>query len=278
MGSHPQHIINSSLLTTADIVVGVFGTRIGTATPDYISGSVEEIKRHVAGGKLVMLYFSTVPVDPTTLDPKQWAALQSFKEDCRSSGLYAEYGSHEQLRTDFGHHLSLELNKAKYLWLKAPMLVEVAESDLKLGPDEIRILIAAATDATGQIMTGTISEGFYVQTNGENFVEATHRSEAVWRGVLKRLSDAGYIEQVSSDIYELSDKGYLRADKERRLLPFEVMLSLNGIANSPMLVVHAKRPIKVKQLDFLTSSEAQVSTMKLDEEAQSDINIKLDHQ
>jgi hypothetical protein len=45
MGDHPQAILNERLLLDADIVVGIFGTRIGTATPEFISGSVEEIKR-----------------------------------------------------------------------------------------------------------------------------------------------------------------------------------------------------------------------------------------
>lgn len=40
MGSHPQSIINERLLTDADIVVGIFGIRIGSATREYISGSV----------------------------------------------------------------------------------------------------------------------------------------------------------------------------------------------------------------------------------------------
>jgi len=44
MGAPPQNILNERLVLDADIVVGIFGTRIGTATADFISGSVEEIK------------------------------------------------------------------------------------------------------------------------------------------------------------------------------------------------------------------------------------------
>jgi hypothetical protein len=116
LGAHPQTILNERLLLDADIVVGIFGTRIGTATTEFISGSVEEIKRHVSAGKLAMLYFSHVPVDPNSIDQKQWAALQAFKEECKAGGLYAEYASHEELRTEFGHHLTIELNRPQYLW------------------------------------------------------------------------------------------------------------------------------------------------------------------
>jgi hypothetical protein len=51
MGSSPQTIINRQILDDADIVIGIFGTRIGTPTEKHVSGTVEEIKEHVAAGK-----------------------------------------------------------------------------------------------------------------------------------------------------------------------------------------------------------------------------------
>jgi hypothetical protein len=57
-------IINRQLLDEADIVVGIFGTRVGTRTEKYVSGTVEEIKRHVAAGKTAKVYFSDIPVSP----------------------------------------------------------------------------------------------------------------------------------------------------------------------------------------------------------------------
>ncbi len=137
MGTHPQSILNEHLLLDADIVVGIFGSRIGTATADFVSGSVEEIKRHVAAGKLAMLYFSHVPpVDPNSIDPKQWAALQAFKEECRAGGLFAEYSSHEQLRREFAQHLTIELNRPKYRWLTKPeAAAESKEPELSDGGD-----------------------------------------------------------------------------------------------------------------------------------------------
>jgi len=145
MGAPAQSLLNEDLLLDADIVVGIFGTRIGTATADFISGSVEEIKRHVAAGKLAMLYFSHVPGDPHTIDPKQWAALQTFKEECRTGGLYAEYSSHEQLRTDFGQHLAIALNRPQYLWLtKTNAKVHLEEPDLE--QNERRLILETADD------------------------------------------------------------------------------------------------------------------------------------
>ena len=78
----PQAIINRQLLEDADIVIGIFGTKIGTPTEQYISGTVEEIKRHVARGRTAKLYFSDVPVSPSQVNEKQLALLRSFKEKC----------------------------------------------------------------------------------------------------------------------------------------------------------------------------------------------------
>src|SRR6185295_10136580 len=62
MGERPQAIINKQVLKNADLLVGVFWTRLGTATGEYPSGTVEEIEEHIASEKPAMLYFSSVPV------------------------------------------------------------------------------------------------------------------------------------------------------------------------------------------------------------------------
>jgi hypothetical protein len=263
MGAHPQTILNERLLLDADIVVGIFGTRIGTATKDFISGSVEEIKKHVAAGRLAMLYFSHVPVDPNLIDHEQWASLQAFKEECKTGGLYAEYASHDQLRTDFGQHLAIELNRPKYLWLTKPDAI-VEPRDPELSDDEKRLLMAAASDANGQVLTGVyLGAGFYVQANGENFVEDSPRSAAAWKRVLRRLGDLGYLDQVNEEIYELTEEGFSRADRETASAPLELSLSFEGTPDNQTLSVESSRTIILKQLDFLTSSEAYITSAKL---------------
>lgn len=276
MGAHPQHILNDHLLLDADIVVGIFGTRIGTATEEYISGSVEEIKKHVAAGKLAMLYFSHVPVNPNSIDQTQWAALQAFKEECRTGGLYAEYTSHVQLRADFGHHLAIELNKPKYLWLTKPNAT-VEALDPELSPDELRLLLATAADRNGQVLTTTDMGGYHVQSNDQTFVEDTPRSAAIWKRVVKRLEDLGYLDQVSEEVYELTEAGFVRADKEIAIVPLEATVSFVGPPDKQMLFVKANKPVTLKQVDFLTSSEAQITSMELSEEPSTESMIPLEY-
>jgi hypothetical protein len=280
MGAHPQTILNERLLRDADIVVGVFGTRVGTATPDYISGSVEEIKRHVAAGKLAMLYFSHVPVDPSSIDQTQWAALQQFKEECKAGGLYSEYATHEEFRAGFGQHLAIELNKPQYLWLIRPD-EHVAPRDPELGDNEKSLLIAAASDQNGYVMTGSAmgGGGFFVQANNTNFVDGSPRSEASWKHVLKRLAAAGYLEETSQGLYNVTDEGFARADKEIAAVPLEVSLSFVGAPDKQMLSVVANRSIIPEKLDFLMASEVYITSMDLDETtAGSTIVIPLDPQ
>jgi hypothetical protein len=278
MGAHPQAILNENLLLDADIVVGVFGTRVGTATPDYLSGSVEEIKRHVAAGKLAMLYFSHVPVDPSSIDQTQWAALQQFKEECKTGGLYAEYATHEEFRAGFGQHLAIELNKPQYLWLIRPN-APVEPHDPDLGDSEKRLLIAAASDRNGQVLTGRTVGGFSVQANNTSFTDGSPRSEATWKRVLKRLSRAGYLEETTHGFYNVTGDGFARADKEIAAVPLEISLSLTGAPDKQMLSVSANKSITPEKLDFLMAPEVYITSMDLDQAMTgSTIEIPLDPQ
>jgi hypothetical protein len=114
----PAHtVINQQLLDDADIVIGIFGPRTGTPTKDWISGTVEEIKKHVAAGKTAKVYFSEVRVAPKNVDQNQYAPVQKFQEELDGSGLSATYQNMQQFRDDFEHHLALEMNHPRYRWL-----------------------------------------------------------------------------------------------------------------------------------------------------------------
>jgi hypothetical protein len=117
----PAHtVISRQLLDDADIVIGIFGTPTGTPTEEYISGTVEEIKKHVAAGKTAKVYFSEVPSAQKRVDQNQYALVQKFREELNSSGLYAIYESMQQFRDNFEQHLALEMNHPRYRWLEVP--------------------------------------------------------------------------------------------------------------------------------------------------------------
>lgn len=96
LGSHPQSLINTQGVDDSDIVFALFGSRLGSPTPDAVSGTVEEIERAIGQGKLVHLYFSTAPL-PNDVDTKQLEGLRAFKAEISQRGLLGEFNNVSQL-------------------------------------------------------------------------------------------------------------------------------------------------------------------------------------
>lgn len=214
LGAHPQKLINQQILHDADIVIGIFGTRIGTPTEDYASGTVEEIKRHAAIGKTVKVYFSDVPQAPSTINQEQYASVQRFREEIQSDGIYATYRSLEQFRSDFSLHLDIELNNVRYRWLPAPELGN-GQDDGRLGEDALQMLRAVVKDQDGDLVFG---ESIALCLNEFVFTDGTHRSEARWRAALKELLDSGAMEATGECLFQVTNRGYEIADRTSQSL------------------------------------------------------------
>jgi hypothetical protein len=101
MGDRAQAIINRQLgIQDCDILIGVFGARLGSDTGVEVSGTVEEIKKFLEADNAsrVMLFFSTrVAQSFDELDPDQITKLKDFKNSCRSFGIVGEYDSPYEL-------------------------------------------------------------------------------------------------------------------------------------------------------------------------------------
>lgn len=96
LGDHPQSLINAQGVDESDIVFALFGSRLGSPTPEAVSGTVEEIERAVDQGKPVHLYFSTAPL-PNDVDTTQLDGLRAFKAQIRERGLLGEFNNVSQL-------------------------------------------------------------------------------------------------------------------------------------------------------------------------------------
>lgn len=103
-GKHPQKVINNQVVSKSDLLICVFGSKLGTPTDDYASGSVEEIEEHLQAGKPVMIFFKRV-VDINNCDIEQITRLKKFKESIGNNALYADYDD----ATDFGNILTDKL-------------------------------------------------------------------------------------------------------------------------------------------------------------------------
>lgn len=224
LGARPQELINSRLLDECDLLVGVFWTRLGTPTGKAVSGSVEEIERHVAAGKPAMIYFSSKPVAPQSIDPAQYAELQAFKAKLMPMGLVEAFDDLEQFRSKFAKQLQLCLINNTYLRALTESLAEAelsmdAEAPasllrVQLSEEARTLLKAAAARENGVIMKIAHLGGRVIQAGGQSFGGERGREAARWENALNELQDLelvvarGYQDQM----FELTHKGWEVAD------------------------------------------------------------------
>jgi len=217
MGDRPQAIINKRVLQGCDLLVGVFWTRIGTDTGEYISGTVEEIEEHIKGGKPVMLYFSQAPVIPDSVDQEQYNKLKEFKEKCKNRGLFETYNNVNDFRNKFHRQLQLILNQHEYFTAKAAVdkiesINKYERSNIPKLTREAQILLKEASkDPYGNIFRLHYIGGVRIQTNSKQFVrENSPRETAIWEGAIDELERYGLIKASTPkrEIFTVTREGY----------------------------------------------------------------------
>ena len=216
MGDRPQAIINKQILKESDLLVGVFWTRIGTDTGEYISGTVEEIEEHIKYGKPTMLYFSSVPVIPDSVDQDQYSKLKEFRDSCRERGLFETYTALDEFRNKFYRQLQLILNKHEYFNRESEGMIESVESDRavhipRLTREAQILLKEASQDPHGHIMRLHFIGGVSIQTNSKQLLsDNSPREIAKWEGAIDELENFGFIKAASHkrEIFTVTREGY----------------------------------------------------------------------
>jgi hypothetical protein len=108
-GIRPQDAINRQLVSESDILLGLFWTKIGTATGVASSGTVEEIDQFVASGRPALLYFSNEPIAPGKIDTTRLAQLRDFKRETHEQALVWHFNSDDELRQLVVRHLTQQI-------------------------------------------------------------------------------------------------------------------------------------------------------------------------
>ncbi|MBS7349016.1 MAG: hypothetical protein KIG95_02405 [Comamonas sp.] len=220
MGDRPQALINKQILHDCDLLVGVFWTRIGTATGEYASGTVEEIEEHIKTGRPTMLYFSSAPVLPDSVDADQYRRLKEFKLSCQSRGLYEPYGDVQDFRTKLYRQLQLKVNRDAYFRTAAeptgpPTILEL-EPRPTLSKEAAFLLKECVADPAGQLLHLSHLSGYVLQVRGKNLIEDNNeRSRAIWTAALEELENDDLLAAVGSkrNIFKVTRKGYEIADQ-----------------------------------------------------------------
>lgn len=96
----PQPLINDVLLSTADILIGIFASKFGSKTECADSGTVEEIETFIAKGRPVILYFYNVNITSSDLNDEKIQDLQKiyeFKKKYANKHIYSVINSIDEL-------------------------------------------------------------------------------------------------------------------------------------------------------------------------------------
>lgn len=111
MGDRPQATLSKQIIRNCDILIGAFWTRIGIDTGLAESTAIEEIKEFHKAEKPVMLYLSSAPVVPSSIDLKQYEDLMKFMDDFLKQGLVNRYDSILDFRNKLSAKISANIMK-----------------------------------------------------------------------------------------------------------------------------------------------------------------------
>ena len=153
MGGRPQEIINRQTVDKCDLLVGIFGTRLGTDTGEYESGTIEEIEKHVALGKPAMVYFSKQLGDSDGFDKDQYAQLEELRQDYESRGLYGIYDSDVDFKNKFYRQLEMTVNTHEIFQFQDEIINsnfrrEELENNIPQLSDEAKALLKEVSQAS----------------------------------------------------------------------------------------------------------------------------------
>ncbi len=222
-GDRPQEVINKQVLKNSDLLVGIFCTRIGTPTGEFVSGTVEEIEKHIKAGKPAMLYFSDIIARSDSIDYDQYEKLMEFKEEYWKKALLGKYSSIAEFRQNFSRHLGILINTNDYFELKtltdSPQETVSSIHELvidRISEDAELLLVEASRDRSGTISRLNTNQGLIIRTNGKQFTQSdNHRSEAQWEAAVQELYSNGLIKDkgYKGELSTITNSGYKLADK-----------------------------------------------------------------
>lgn len=98
LGMRAQDAINKQLVDEADIIFGVFHSRLGQATANAESGTAEEITRGAESGTPTHVYFADMP-HPADVDVEQLQKLQEFRSKMEADNYLLTFRSEDELST-----------------------------------------------------------------------------------------------------------------------------------------------------------------------------------
>jgi hypothetical protein len=222
MEARAQEVINRQVLVGCDLLVAIFWTRIGTPTGEARSGTIEEIEKHLKTGKPTMIYFSYAPVRPDSVSEEQYSDLRDFRKDLMNRGLIESYESLAEFREKFARQLAqtvirnFMVDRDSDLLASQSYIFPLSSPKVpSLSDDAKELLVAAASEGDGHILSVRTLAGLSIQTGDREFVvTGSTRSEARWQKALEELSDLDLIRDLGykGEVFMLTADGFAVAD------------------------------------------------------------------
>ena len=231
-GDRPQAIINCQLLQKCALLVAVFWARIGTPTGKAQSGTVEEIKEHIARRRPAMIYFSSKPIAPGDVDQLQYKALMAFKAECQTKCLLGSFRDLDGFKEVFRRDLHRTIHRhfprgatppsgnvpfggtGEPLSSKNP-----GDETLQLTPEAKALLLEASRDDSNDILHIRYAGGEAIQANNKVLNDMKDpRDTAKWKKALQMLERLGLVEAAGAErkVFSLTSDGYDMADRIRQ--------------------------------------------------------------
>jgi hypothetical protein len=130
VGKRPQAILNKQFVTSCDILIAMFWTRLGTPTGKAASGTVEEINKFRKARKPILLYFSSKPVALGSVDYEQYKRLTEFRDTIKSESIFQTYDSISELREKITKHITRIIRGLEVERLKTTLFDLTLEANL----------------------------------------------------------------------------------------------------------------------------------------------------
>lgn len=224
-------------MRSAHFLIGIFGNRLGTATGEAPSWTIEEIEEIRKSGRHVSLYFSNEPVSRDA-DREQLDALEEYRRSLQQQGLYFTFASLDELRRLVTRHLPKIVDEVRtnlkggnaaarsrtpssvtqqpIKWaptlVRTPATGPLTKGDLN--PKEVELLWNAAKSPDGEIYHSKTLDGEGIRANERHFLaEADARTASEWLSALRGLENRGFIEPLGEDrdFFKITGEGYAAA-------------------------------------------------------------------
>ena len=219
-GAHPQKILDKQVVEKSDLLIAIFGARLGSQTDTAASGTIEEIEEHIKAGKPVMLFFRMLN-DTTSVSSEEFIRFESFKKSVKSRALYREYKAAQDFEKAFTDAMELFLADK---WLNDNPQAETTNTEsgetakVKFSEEELERIKQWVDSDNNTAFSVSMKDGVYYCLGSHEYLVKSGRDEAKWKDFFERLEEAGFISfnrynKQGSPVYELQMKAYDYFDK-----------------------------------------------------------------